>query len=151
MNLFKLFTGAGRAALLLLLGGCTGTLRFISLSVDNSYLGRGTLCTDGLEASLVLQDARVESGLVAPGEIIDEHLSPPRGASPGTVMTTEASCYQGGEEVGYIRVEKPHNSSDAPIVNILPSPADGELDYPSCVEPTEARGVPICIVSQLYR
>lgn len=149
--MFGQFIRAGLFALLLLLSGCTATPYVISLGIDNNFAGEGTFCTDGLEGSLVLQGARVESGLIAPDETISVDLITPEGASPGTVMTTEARCYRDGEEVGYARVERPYRSGNIPTVDVLPSTDGNELDYPPCVELTETRGVPICIVSQLYR
>lgn len=146
----KLCVGVGLFALLLLLGGCTHTPYIIYFGVINDYIGRGTFCTDGLEGNFVLQGAKIESGLIAPGESIGIDLITPEGASPGTVMTTEAWCYRDGEEVGYIRIERPYRYSSIPLVDVFPSSAEGELDYPLCTEPTEARGVPICVDSQLY-
>ena len=145
-----LFIRAGLFALFLFLGGCTTTPYSIPFGVNNDYIGRGTFCTDGLEASLVLQGAKVESGLVAPGETFGRDLITPEGASPGTVMTTEAWCYRDGEEVGYVQIERPYRSSNIPTIGVLPPPAEGELSNSSCVDPTEARGVPICVISRLY-
>ena len=137
--------------LALLLSGCTVTPERILLGVDNDYIGRGTLCTGGLEASLTLQGARVESGVIAPGETISVDLITPEGAAPGTIMTTEARCYEGDEEIGYIKIEEPYKASSIPTVDIIAPPAEGEANNISCAEPTEAQGVTICVESQLYR
>ena len=143
---------AGLLLALSLLGGCVRTPYSIFLGVTNDYPseGAGTYCTDGLEASLTLQNLKVESGLIAPDESGGANLIVPEGANPGTLLVTEARCYRDGEEVGYALVEKPYRASNIPTVGIIPPPAEGPLDYVTCSEPLEATGVPICVSSSLY-
>ena len=146
---------AGLLLALSLLGGCVRTPSSIFLGVTNDYpsgtVGADTYCTDGLEASLTLQNLKVESGLIAPDESGGVDLIVPEGVNPGTLLITEAWCYRDGEEAGYVLVEKPYRASNIPTVGVIPPPAEGPLDYASCTTPTETRGVPICIESQLYK
>ena len=137
-----------------LLVGCSYTPYRIDFGVINNYPsaqeGANTYCTDGLEASLSLQDVKVESGLIASGKSGGAMLIVPEGANPGTLLTTEARCYREGEEVGYAFVEKSYRSPRIPIVDVFPPPAEGPSEITNCVEPTEARGVPICIKGDPY-
>ena len=137
-----------------LLEGCSYTPYQITLGVTNRYAdgteGPNTYCTDGLEASLELQGVKVETGLLAPDESRAVDLIVPEGANPGTLLITEARCYRNGEEVGYALVEKPYRSPQIPIVSVVPPPAEGDTNDPTCVELTEARGVPLCIEGDPY-
>ena len=137
-----------------LLAGCVRTPYQISLGVINEYPSSGedinTYCTDALEASLVLQGIKVESGQIAPGETISVDLIVPEGGEPGTVLTTAARCYRDGEEVGYALVEEPYEAPRIPAVDVLPPPTEGSSEIAGCVELTETRGVPICIVGDPY-
>ena len=145
---------AGLILVLSLFGGCARTPYSISLGVRNIHPSvtedANTYCTDGLEASLTLQGIEVESGRIAPGETISVDLIIPEGAHPGTVLTTVARCYREGQEVGYALVERPYQAPHIPIVGVRPPPIEGSSEISGCVEPTEARGVPICIKGDPY-
>ena len=145
---------AGLFLALSLLAGCSHTPYLISLGVTNRYAdgteGPNTFCTDGLEASLELQSVKVETGLLAPDEGRGVDLIVPEGANPGTLLITEARCYREGEEVGYALVEKPYRSPDIPAVDVVPPPAEGPNESFGCTQPTEARGVKLCVKSDLY-
>ena len=154
-SVFGQFTKlTGLLLALLLLGGCARTPYQISLGVINEYPSPGedinTYCTDALEASLVLQGIKVESGQIAPGKTTSVDLIVPEGANPGTLLITEAWCYRDGEEVGYALVEKPYEAPRIPAVDVLPPPTEGSSEIAGCVELTETRGVPICIVGDPY-
>ena len=131
------------------LGGCAVAPSEISLGIANRY-DEDTYCTDGLEASLELEGNRVETGLLAPEESGGDDLFVPEGAGPGAILKTEARCYRDGQEVGYVLVEKPYRADNIPTVNIIPPPAEGSNDYIGCTQPTEARGVKLCVSSSLY-
>lgn len=66
---------------------------------------------------------------------------------------TEAWCYgDAGNEIGYVKVDKPLRNGHIPIVLVIaPLAAEPTFDEAAeCVAPTKQRGVELCVHSQLY-
>lgn len=148
------------AWLALLLAGCKTFGPTWRLSVVN-WESIGTdpvfavqVCTGELAAVVRAGTAVSLSATAGPGGAAVDEVRHDGGLRAGDPVVLEASCTDGaGGEVGYVRVEgrvhSPEWTGHVGSTFVYPPAVPGAPGITDCLPPTEARGLPPCIVERL--
>ena len=140
--------------LILLLAGCNirppFTVFFAADNRSNTLESRSAVCLGGIKTRLSVQGRTVETELAPPGDSRGAQFMMPESAPAGTVMTTEAWCYDANDtELAYVRVSRPYTSTRILTVDAQ-APFSPPISDPLCQPATETRGPEICIESSMY-
>ncbi len=138
----------------MLLSGCNIRPPFVVfVGADNNNHtseSRSAVCTGGIKTRLSVQGRTVETPLAPPGDGRTVEFMMPEDAPAGTIMATEAWCYDADNaELAYVRVSRPYVDTSILGVTAL-APFLPPVEKSLCQPATETRGPNICIVSSMY-